>query len=192
MAIVENYPPQVLLGNMNLLGTHDSPRILTALVDEFEGSREQQAQRHLSPQQYSDAVEKLLMASFIQYTLPGSPSLYYADEAGMEGHKDPFNRRTYPWGKENQILLTHFRALGKLRAAHSALRLGNVRFFQAQDGKLGFTREHAGQILRIYINRSNAPWQLPPGKLLFGHEHLTVVENSVILDAGGMCILEDT
>ena len=191
MTIAENYPSQVLLCNMNLLSTHDSVRILTALVDGFEGSREQQAHRHLSPQQYSAAVEKLLMASFIQYTLPGAPSLYYADEAGMEGHKDPFNRRTYPWGRENQTLLTHFKALGKLRAEHLALRLGDIHFFQAQDGKLGFTREYAGQRLRICVNRSNAPWLLPAGKLLFGHDHLSAVEDSVTLDAGGMCILEE-
>ena len=191
MTIAENYPSQVLLCNMNLLSTHDSVRILTALVDGFEGSREQQAHRHLSPQQYSAAVEKLLMASFIQYTLPGAPSLYYADEAGMEGHKDPFNRRTYPWGRENQTLLTHFRALGKLRAEHPALRLGDIRFFQSQDGKLGFTRQHPGQTLRVYVNRSHAPWELPGGKLLFEHKLLSVAEDGVTLDAGGMCILEE-
>ena len=191
MTIAENYPSQVLLCNMNLLSTHDSVRILTALVDGFEGSREQQAHRHLSPQQYSAAVEKLLMASFIQYTLPGAPSLYYADEAGMEGHKDPFNRRTYPWGRENQTLLTHFRALGKLRAEHPALRLGDIRFFQSQDGKLGFTRQYPGQTLRVCVNRSLAPWELPGGKLLFGHNLLSVAEDGVTLDAGGMCILEE-
>ena len=98
MSILENYPPQVAACNMNLLGTHDTPRILTALVDDFDGSREEKARRHLSRNLLPVAAERLLMASFLQYTLPGSPSLYYADEAGMEGYRDPFNRRTYPMG----------------------------------------------------------------------------------------------
>ena len=46
MTIAENYPRQVLLSNMNLLSTHDSPRILTALVDDFDVSREEKANRH--------------------------------------------------------------------------------------------------------------------------------------------------
>ena len=115
MTIVENYPEQVWQCNMNLLGTHDTPRLLTALVDDFDGSREEKAKRHLSRGQKEIAYQRLMMASFIQYMLPGSPSLYYGDEAGMEGGKDPFNRRTYPWGRENRELLTHHRLLGRLR-----------------------------------------------------------------------------
>jgi len=191
MTIAENYPPQVLLCNMNLLGTHDSPRILTALVDDFDGSRQEQAYRSLSPQQYGTALERLCMASFIQYTLPGAPSLYYADEAGMEGYKDPFNRRTYPWGKENQSLLNHFKTLGKLRAEQTALRLGDIRFFQAREGKLGFTRSYAGQTLRICINRGSEPWQLSGGNLLFGQNLQQVTADTVTLASGGMCILEE-
>ena len=191
MTIAENYPPQVLLCNMNLLGTHDSARILTALVDDFEGNREQQAHRRLSPQQYAVALERLYMASLIQYTLPGSPSLYYADEAGMEGHKDPFNRRTYPWGWENENLLTHFRLLGKLRNQLDALRFGDIHFFHTQNGKLGFTRQHAGQTLRICVNRSSSPWSQPIGKLLFGRNLASVTKDAVTLAPGGMCILED-
>ena len=99
MSIVENYPPEVVQCNMNLLGTHDTPRILTALVDDFDGSREEKARRRLSRNSLDVARDRLMMASFLQYTLPGSPSLYYGDEACMEGYKDPFNRRPYPWGR---------------------------------------------------------------------------------------------
>ena len=101
MTVLENYPAQVVHCNMNMLGTHDTVRILTALVDDFEGNRQEQAKRHLSPVQLTLAKERLLIASFLQYMLPGAPSLYYADETGMQGHKDPFNRRTYPWGLED-------------------------------------------------------------------------------------------
>ena len=142
LSIVENYPPQVVDCNMNLLGTHDTPRILTALVDDFDGSRAEKAKRHLSRNQLDVAFERLMMASFLQFTLPGSPSIYYADETGMEGYKDPFNRRTYPWGHEDRELLGHYRHLGQLRAKHPALRLGDIRFQEAGDKHLMYTRTY--------------------------------------------------
>jgi len=170
MSIAENYPRQVLLSNMNLLGSHDSPRILTALVDDFEGSREEKARRQLSPEQLETALHRLKLASFLQFTLPGSPSIYYADEVRMEGHNDPFNRRTYPWGKEDQDLLAWFRELGMLRKRYKALRLGDIRFFHAGDGKIAFERKYAGQKIWCYVNYSDKDWEIPTGKVLSGHE----------------------
>ena len=191
MSIAENYPPQVFLCNMNLLGTHDTPRILTALVDIFEGSREEQSKRFLSRSQYVQAQERLVMASFLQYTLPGSPSLYYADEAGMEGHKDPFNRRTYPWGREDQELLSHFKRLGLLRKENEALRLGDIQFFKADDRKIGFTRTYGEQKLRIYLNRGGDLWEIAPGKILLGHNIHTLSREGITLDAKGFCVVEE-
>ena len=186
MTIAENYPPEVVLCNMNLLGTHDTARILTALVDDFDGSREQLAQRHLTKEQYALARERLFFAAALQYTLPGSPSVYYGDEAGMAGHKDPFNRRTYPWGKEDPIMLGHFRQLGRLRKEQDALRLGDIRFFHADGQKVGFTRSYEGKTLRIYLNRSSENWEIPPGKMLMSH-NLRYGQ----LAPMGFCILED-
>ena len=191
MTIAENYPRSVLLSNMNLLGTHDTPRILTALVDDFEGSREEQAKRHLSRTQYPTAVERLMMASFLQYTLPGVPSLYYADEAGMEGHKDPFNRRTYPWGHEDAELIAHFSRLGQLRQDQEILRLGDIRFFEAGNQHLGFTRNLNGRQLRIYANRSSDVWNISVGNVLLGHNLHTTAANCLSLAPMGWCIVEE-
>ena len=191
MTIAENYPPQVLLCNMNLLGTHDTPRVLTALVDDFQGNREEQAKRFLSPSQRAVAEERLLMASFLQYMLPGAPSLYYGDEAGMEGHKDPFNRRSYPWGRENTVLLNHFRCLGQLRKQYAALRLGDIRFFQAGDGKLGFSRSYEGKTVKVYLNRSLDAWEVPAGKLVLGHNLRTVAPEWLSVAPQGFCIVEE-
>ena len=191
MTIAENYPPQVFLCNMNLLGTHDTPRILTALVDEFQGSRQEQANRFLTPEQWEQAKEKLLMASFLQFMLPGAPSIYYGDEAGMEGHKDPFNRRTYPWGRENPELMRHFRRLGQMRKEIEALRLGDIRFFSAQDGRVGFTRSWDGKKYRVYCNRGGEVWDIPSGKLLLGHRLHTVAPNWLAIGKNGFCIVEE-
>ena len=188
LTIAENYPPQVVACNMNLLGTHDTARILTALVDDFDGSREEKAKRHLSLSQKLLARDRLLMASFLQYTLPGAPSLYYGDEAGMEGYKDPFNRRTYPWGREDGELMEHFRRLGQLRKAWECLRLGQIAFFQAGDQKLGFARILEGNQVRVYLNRSCDDWQIPGGKILYGRNLRTVTPESLSVAPMGFCV----
>ena len=191
MTIAENYPPQVFFSNMNMLGTHDTARILTTLVDEFDGSREEKAKRSLSYTQLITARERLLVASFLQYMLPGSPSLYYGDEAGMEGYKDPFNRRPYPWGKEDQALLAHHRQLGKLRKQNEALRLGQIEFFQAGDRKLGFSRSYGSTRLRVYINCGSDPWDIPAAPMLYGHNLHTVAPDWLSVGAMGFCITKE-
>ena len=191
MSLAENYPPQVLNCCMTLLGTHDTPRILTALVDDFSGDRQEASRRFLSRSQYIRAEERLLMAAFLQYTLPGSPSLYYGDEAGMEGHKDPFNRRPYPWGRENRILLEFFRQLGQLRKECDALRLGNIEFTYATDHRLTFCRRYNGKTVRIYVNRNMDAWDIPAGRLLMGHNLRTVAPNWLSLAPQGFCVVED-
>ena len=191
MTIVENYPPQVVACNMNLLGTHDTPRILTALVDDFDGSREEKAARHLTRNQMEVAKDRLHMAAFLQYTLPGSPSLYYGDEALMEGYKDPFNRRTYPWGREDQALLAFFRSLGQLRRDYPALRRGNIRFLEAKDKHLAYVRELDGQKCMIYVNRSGDAWQVPAGKVRMGMYLELTAKDQLILSPHGFCMVEE-
>ena len=136
------------------------------------------------------AHERLLMASFLQYMLPGSPSLYYGDEAGMEGYKDPFNRRPYPWGREDQELLDHFKRLGQLRKQQEVLRLGNIEFFQAGDKHLGFSRSFNSKSLKIYVNRSTDAWEVPYGKILLAHNMQTIGPDCLVLGARGFCITE--
>ena len=191
MSIVENYPAEVVACNMNLLGTHDTPRILTALVDDFDGSRAEKAKRRLSRNQWEVAHERLLMASFLQFMLPGCPSIYYADEAGMEGYKDPFNRRPYPWGREDWELLSHYTRLGQLRKACKALRLGDIRFFQAGDKHLGFERSYEGQTVKIYANRSGDSWEIPHGRILLGYNIQVVAPDCLTLGPRGFCVTED-
>ena len=191
MSIAENYPPEVVLCNMNLLGTHDTPRILTALVDDFDGSREEKARRHLSRNQLDVAYDRLRTASLLQYTLPGSPSLYYGDEAGMEGYRDPFNRRPYPWGREVPELLSHYQRLGRLRREHEAFRLGDIQFFAAQDKHIGFTRSYEGKTFRVYCNRSGDCWEVPPGQPIMGYNIQVLAPDCLIIGPRGYCVTED-
>ena len=190
MSIVENYPQEVVHCNMNLLGTHDTPRILTALVDDFDGSREEKAKRRLSRNQFDVARERILAASFLQYTLPGSPSLYYGDEACMEGYRDPFNRRPYPWGREDPEFMDHFRRLGQLRKDHPALRMGDIAFFEAGDKHIGFTRSHEGKTLKIYVNRSADVWEIPAGRIVLGYNLQLVSREALTIGPRGFVMVE--
>ena len=191
LSVAENYPPEVVLCNMNLLGTHDTPRILTALVDDFDGSRAEKAKRRLSRTNLETARRRLMMAAFLQYTLPGSPSLYYGDEALMEGYKDPFNRRTYPWGHEDRELVTYFSRLGRLRREQEALRLGDIQFFTAEDRHLGYTRTYQGKMVKVYVNRNSDPWDIPAGNVVFGCNLQILAPDWLSLAPKGFCLVAE-
>jgi len=188
---LENYPRQVVDCNMNMLGTHDTARILTTLVEDPSDDRYVQSKRKLNPEQLRLGKERLRMATVLQFALPGCPSVYYGDEALMEGGKDPFNRRTYPWGREDKGMLAHFRALGSLRNDSDALRLGDLEFICAGEGHIGFKRTWPGKTVRIYVNQSDKCWEVPGGKLLLGHNLRNVAPDWIRLETMGWCILEE-
>ena len=109
------------------------------------------------------------------------------------GYADPFNRRTYPWGQEDQDLLAHYRRLGQLRRDHPALRSPTISFLTAADGHLRFLRTAEApstQQVEIYVNRTGDSWSIPTGQLLLGHRLETVAPNALTLLPGGFCALE--
>ena len=106
----------------------------------------------------------------------------------MEGYKDPFNRRPFPWGRENPELLSHFKRLGQLRKEQECLRLGDIDFFQAADQRLGFSRNLDGKRVRVYLNRSCDDWEIPGGKVLYGRNLRTVAPTWLTIAPMGFCI----
>ncbi|ERT61765.1 4-alpha-glucanotransferase [Megasphaera vaginalis (ex Srinivasan et al. 2021)] len=110
MHLTENYPPEHTYAMLNLIGSHDVERILSVL-----GGTETDT---------AVAKKKLRLLSAWQMTLPGVPSIYYGDEAGLLGGKDPDNRRTYPWGQEDAELLSWTKTLTALRNDLACLRTG--------------------------------------------------------------------
>ena len=190
MSIVENYPPQVMACTMNLLGTHDTSRILTAMIDDFQGDRYAKAHRRLTRTQWVTALDRLHAATVLQYTLPGAPSIYYGDEAGMEGYGDPFCRRPFPWGREERELQLHFKRLGQLRKQYKALRLGDIKFQYALNNQISFTRTYGDQTIRIYVNRGSDDWEIPVGRILLARNMLTVADDQLVMGHNGFCIVE--
>lgn len=155
--VVENYPPQVLRLLMNHIGTHDTERALTLLGGESargRGRRWQAAQR-MTDQQRTLGLARLRLATLLQFALPGVPCIYYGDEAGMEGYRDPFNRGTYPWGREDVALQEWYRHLGDARRNCPALAEGDFSPVETSEDVVCFTRCADGHGLLCAVNRSD-------------------------------------
>lgn len=157
MAVVENYPAPILRLLMNHIGTHDTERALTVLGGEPTNGRGRswQAQQHLTDAERSLALERLRAATLLQYALPGVPSVYYGDEAGMEGYADPFNRGTYPWGSADESLVDWYRRLGTCRHDCAALVEGDLLPLASCEDVVAFVRRGGGQSLLCAVNRSD-------------------------------------
>ena len=186
--ITENYPPQVLACVMNSLSTHDTARALTALVDPFHGTREEKAERSLNSEDRRLGLQRLRMAMALQFVLPGMPCIYYGDEAGMEGYEDPFNRRCYPWGKEDTALYQFVRELGQLRRGSEILRLGSVSVPLWGAGRIKIVREWQGKSICLCCNNASRTWHINCGKLLLGGLIESFSGNSFVLSPGGFAI----
>lgn len=136
------YPKQCSDVLMNILGTHDTERILTVLgADDGAGfTNDELSVKRMTKAQRENAVKMLKVASILQYTLFGTPSLYYGDEAGLEGYHDPFCRMPYPWGKEDAELICHYKKLGAIRRGEKVFKKGNFSFVTASCGVCAYKR----------------------------------------------------
>lgn len=159
LSVLENYPPQVVRLLMNHIGTHDTERALTMLGGEPLGGhgRRWQNTTVMSKENRAKALKLLRLAALMQFTLPGVPCIYYGDEAGMEGYRDPFNRACYPWGSEDKALLEWYRSLGKMRAESSALKEGGFIPLAAGDSCMVYVRTDSSQSLLVAVNASEKP-----------------------------------
>ena len=141
LAILENYPPQSVKLLMNHIGTHDTARILTRLASgDAAGDREWQSHQSLSKEEYTRGARLLKLAAALQYTLPGVPSLYYGDEAGMTGYGDPFCRACFPWGSENAELTDFYKKLGTFRRENPVFKSGGFIPVYADSGCIAYIR----------------------------------------------------
>ncbi len=153
MDIVENYPPCAAALLMNHLGTHDTARAITCLSDVFgNGDRAWQSRQSLSKPQYETAKRRLKAAAVVQYSLPGVPSIFYGDEAGVQGYGDPFCRATYPWGSEDNELVDFYKSLGAVRRGSKAFCHGDFVPVKAEGGLIAFLRHGSGGISFTAVN----------------------------------------
>lgn len=157
MSIVENYPPRVLNILMNHIGTHDTERAITRLAgpdNEGRGRHWQHEHNTLSAYDYLKGMSMLKMASLIQFTLPGVPSIYYGDEIGMQGMKDPFNRGCMQWDKINRNLLKWYKRLGQIRRGTKAFSDGELLPVFCENSAIAYERVSGDSSILVAVNNN--------------------------------------
>lgn len=134
--LLASYPRQVNEAAFNIVGSHDTPRLLTVANDE----------------------RKVMQAALFQFLLPGAPCIYYGDEIGMRGGADPDCRKPMVWERERQNgeLLDFYRKLISLRMAHPALQEGSFEFVYARNRQLVVRRKHANERVYVCFNHGGA------------------------------------
>ncbi len=137
-----------LLVSMNELSNHDHSRFLTR-TNQTVGRTES-----MGPEAADANVNKGIMraAVMLQMTWPGAPTLYYGDEAGVTGWTDPDNRRTYPWGHEDQGLIEYHRKMIRIHKEHEALLTGSLKYLEGAYKVICYGRFTAHEKMVVLIN----------------------------------------
>ncbi|MGN7455688.1 alpha-glycosidase [Paenibacillus pasadenensis] len=113
--LMASYPDSANEVAFNLLGSHDTERLLTLCGGD---------------------KERMKLATLLQFVFPGAPCVYYGDEIGLDGAGDPDCRKCMEWdeSKQDRELLGFFQRVISLRKEHRALRTGKLGFLHAAEG----------------------------------------------------------
>ncbi len=151
MSILENYPKEAAYALLNIAGTHDTMRIKSLLG----GMNEDCGDIRLSSNAEDLAVKRVKIMAFLQMTFFGTPCIYYGDEVGMEGGKDPYNRGTYPWRKVDNDLRDWYKNMITLRNKNKVLRSGDFIPLLANDNIIIYARKDKNALSVCAVNRGD-------------------------------------
>jgi glycosidase/fibronectin type 3 domain-containing protein len=159
-SVREDYPDAAYYSLMNLLDSHDTERLMWTLTP-TENGRETTADKELNAANVAEGKKRQQLASLIQFTVPGAPTVFYGDEVSITGDDDPDDRRTYPWadkgGSPDQDMFIHYKMLNTLRSANGVLVNGDFKVLLADDasGVVAYGRKTNNQAALVIVNRSN-------------------------------------
>lgn len=150
----DHYPKKTLDVLMNILSTHDTARLLSAVsdIEIFGKTKSELAEIYLNGEQRAKAVTRLKAASLLQFTLFGVPSVYYGDEAGMQGFFDPLNRKYFPWDGIDEEIFFWYKKLGEIRNENSVFKSGNFKEIYCADGFYAFERISSKNSVFVMVN----------------------------------------
>jgi cyclomaltodextrinase len=157
MSLYENYPKEAFYSLMNFLSTHDVERIITMLGDappEHTLSPDEKAEFILSKEKFELAKSRLKNLVLLQMTMPGVPCIYYGDEAGMQGYGDPFNRKPFPWGKEDKEIKAIYKEMIDLRKKQLILVNGEFEILYMYSSCFSFARYNKEKMILVAVNMS--------------------------------------
>ncbi|MGE5632268.1 MAG: glycoside hydrolase family 13 protein [Caulobacteraceae bacterium] len=149
--IREQYPEEAFEAMLNLIDSHDTERILSAL----DGIIKDRNDAVLAPQPTERARRLQKIVPLLQMTYPGVPTIYYGDELGMIGAKDPDDRRAMAWGKGDESTLMAYAAYGNIRNSYPVLQSGDIAPVYAENNDvLAYERyDETGNAALIVANR---------------------------------------
>ncbi len=192
--------------SMNELSNHDHSRFLTRtnhMVGRVGELGSNAASANVNPAIMREAV-------IMQMTWPGAPTIYYGDEAGVCGFTDPDNRRTYPWGHEDQELIAFHREMIRIHKRYPVFREGSVMMLTWRQNILAYARMDADHKIIVIINNGDAleevtvpVWQAEVGmrgrmrRLVYSyregytteHEEYIVEDGEVVVNMGAYSAL---
>ena len=149
----QNYPKEAVYALMNLMGSHDTPRAIYLLGGGKDTRVVSEKGKHFD---YELGKNRMKLAAIFQMGFPGAATIYYGDEAGQFGSRDPDCRRTYPWGNEDTELLEHYRRVAKVRTVNRNLFAhGDLFTLYAKGDVYVYGRSLGEQLAIIAINRGN-------------------------------------
>lgn len=153
---IDHYPHKALHAMMNILSTHDTARLLTVLDENYPVNADKTTlSKYKIPKENIELSKfRVKVATLLQFTLCGVPSIYYGDEVGMQGYSDPLNRETYPWGKEDNELLSWYKFLSALRK-YSAFNQGDFEEIFESNGIYIYKRFDSNSQVLLCINMSD-------------------------------------
>lgn len=159
----ERYPEEAFYAMMNLVGSHDTTRLLSYL-DGIEDDRKQTDIESAFPsydKTSATAKQRQYLVALIQMTYAGAPTIYYGDELGMTGADDPDNRRAMAWGTGSQDLVEWYAKLANIRSKYTALRTGTVtpvtisnKSGAAEDSLMAYVRKDTEDSLLVITNNA--------------------------------------
>lgn len=190
MTIAENYPSCVLNTLMNVLSTHDTVRILTALgTNDIPSQKTERAVFKLSEEARKNAVDRLMCAVALQFVLPGMPCIYYGDEIGSEGFEDPFCRAFFDWKKiDNNFILDFYREISAVKNNSDILKYGDVKIDYIKNGVVSVKRNYEGNTFCLTLNLSNNDYTVNiPDKILMINKTKQSEEKITVEKFGFFC-----
>lgn len=202
-SILENYPLCSIKTLMTSLSTHDITRAMTTLAGDgitnqpfnwiwdVNGNRQWQYENDSLKANYELAKKRFKLATIIQYFLPGNPCIFYGDEAGLHGYKDPFNRKCYPWGKEDKDLQEFFRRLGQVRKRIQNIGEFDFKILNISKEILVFERASNNTSIIVIINRTDNQVTIDiPSKYLNPETEIFSInrQNNTLLPYGGIIL----
>ena len=193
--LIEDYPKPFMDACLNLLGSHDTERIRTALTgipDARTLTRKEQLRHHPDAATLARASKRLMLGYALMAVMPGVPCIYYGDEAGMTGMIDPLNRGTFPWGREKTALTDQVRTLMRLHNESDAIKNGSTRIAAVGKQLLCVIRKSVKETLILLANAGDSETRtaLYPGLFREGPDAAAPLDLSgTYLDESGEVIL---